>query len=74
MRGLYERSAIKTYTYDPDGISSEVKSIIEKKEKEGASLKEVCKLLNRNDREIYRILKRRYKIHLVRSGGDKYAE
>lgn len=67
MRGLYERSAIKTYTYDPDRISSEVKIIIEKKEKEGASLKDVCKLLNINEREIYRILKRRYKIYLVRS-------
>lgn len=61
MTGVYKRSEIKTHIYDSKKVDAEVKKVIEKKENDGTTLKEVCKLLNRDAREIYRILKRMYR-------------
>ena len=61
MKRNYAKSNDVHYVYDQAKIDAEVKIIIEKKEQQGISLKEVCKFLKRDNREIQRILGRRYK-------------
>ena len=49
------------YVFDQEKVDAEVKIIIERKEQQGVSLKEVCSFLKRASKEIQRVLGRRYK-------------